>query len=387
MSGDLKDAGRSITLGTFAAVGVSILIYFGAAVVFAATTPQSVLCTDYTAMKRVALVHVLIDAGVIAATLSSAMASFLGAPRILQSMARDRIFPFLLPFAQGVEPAANPRRAVLLSAGIAFAAISLGKLNLIAPVVTMFFLVTYGLLNYATYYEAKASSPSFRPRFRWFHAGLGLMGGLACAGTMMAINVIAGAVAVSILFAIFQYLKRTAGPSRWADSRRSYHLQRLREHVLAAAAEPEHPRDWRPQMLAFTDDPNRREHLLRFSSWLEGGSGLTTAVKILEGEGAKMLKLREEAEKELLKDIEEYDLETLPLVIVTPNSNNAIHTLIQASGVGSLRVNTILLNWREEQPKWFLGLEDYRSPQYKGGIRTRGAILFYLTGKRMCGKG
>ena len=92
MSGDLKDPGKSLPRGTFMAVGVSIVVYFLAAVIFAAALPADVMRGDYGAMKRVASLAVLITAGVIAATLSSAMASFLGAPRILQSLAADRIF-------------------------------------------------------------------------------------------------------------------------------------------------------------------------------------------------------------------------------------------------------------------------------------------------------
>ena len=94
MSGDLKDAGKSLPLGTFSAVGLSILVYFSAAIVFAASLPAETLMSDYASMKRIAAVDFLITAGVIAATLSSAMASFLGAPRILQSLSADRIFPF-----------------------------------------------------------------------------------------------------------------------------------------------------------------------------------------------------------------------------------------------------------------------------------------------------
>ena len=188
MSGDLKDAGKSLPLGTFLAVGVSILVYFCAAVVFAASLPGQTLIQDYEAMKGVARVNWLVDAGVIAATLSSAMASFLGAPRILQSIARDRIFPFLHPFAEGAGESENPRRGVLLSAGIAIAAISMGNLNFIAPIVSMFFLISYGLLNYATFAEARAASPSFRPRFRFFNARLSLLGALGCLGAMLAID-------------------------------------------------------------------------------------------------------------------------------------------------------------------------------------------------------
>jgi len=354
MSGDLEDAGKSLPLGTFLAVGISIIVYFAVAIVFAGGAAGNVLMSDYGVMKRVAHTGVLINAGVIAATLSSGMASFLGAPRILQSMATDRIFTFLLPFAKGAGPSGNPRRGVLLSMAIAFVTVGLGKLNVIAPVVSMFFLISYGLLNYATFYEARASSPSFRPRFRWYDLRLSLLGAIVCLGAMLAVDVTAGAVAMAVLFAIYQYLKRTAGPARWADSSRSYHLQRVREHLLATAAEPEHPRDWRPQILALSNHSHRREQLLRFASWIEGGSGLTTAVRVLEGEGVKMLKLREEAEAELSEDIANHGLKAFPMVVVAPSLPVGIQTLVQAFGVGPLKVNTVLLNWLEETPKGIL---------------------------------
>jgi len=350
MSGDLKDPGKSLPLGTFLAVGLSALVYFAVAVVFAGALPREVLGQDYASMKRVANIGFSIDAGVIAATLSSGMASFLGAPRILQSLAQDRIFPFLLPFAKGAGATGNPRRGVLLSCGIALATVALGSLNLIAPVVSMFFLISYGLLNCATFYEARAASPSFRPRFRWFDARLSLLGGIACLGAMLAIDVAAGLVAVAVLFSIYQYLKRTAGPARWADSRRSYHLQRVREHLLGAAREREHSRDWRPELLAFSDDPERREPLLRFASWIEGPSGLTTVVKILEGEGAKMTKRREEVEAELRKDLARVHPGAFPLAVAAPNLSVGVNTLVQAYGIGPIRANTILLNWLEDIP-------------------------------------
>jgi amino acid transporter len=358
MSGDLKDAGKSLPLGTFWAVGLSILVYFAAAIFFAAAQPAEVLMRDYAAMKRVASVDFLITAGVIAATLSSAMASFLGAPRILQSLSADRIFPFLLPFAKGYGPSSNPRRGVLLSTAIAFATIGLGKLNIIAPVVSMFFLISYGLLNYATFFEVRAGSPSFRPRFRWYDARLSLAGALACFAVMLAIDLTAGIVAAAILFAIYQYLKRTSGPARWADSRRSFHLQQIRTNLLAAAQESEHPRDWRPQLLVFSDNPNRRQRLLQFAEWLEGDTGFSTMVRILEGEGIKMLKLKEEAEKELRKDIAASTSEAFPLVLVAPTLIQGIHTLVQAYGIGPLKVNTILLNWFEHEPTTQRGIRE-----------------------------
>ena len=93
MSGDLRDPGKSIPRGTFAAVGLSMLVYISAVVIFAAARPGARLVLDDTnAMRSLAILPGLVDAGAIAATLSSALASFLGAPRILQSLAADRVF-------------------------------------------------------------------------------------------------------------------------------------------------------------------------------------------------------------------------------------------------------------------------------------------------------
>lgn len=55
MSGDLKDPGKSLPLGTFLAVGISILIYFGSAFVFASALPGHLLANDYEAMGKVAI--------------------------------------------------------------------------------------------------------------------------------------------------------------------------------------------------------------------------------------------------------------------------------------------------------------------------------------------
>jgi len=344
MSGDLKDPGQSLPSGTFAAVGLSILVYFGVAVVFAAAMPAEAMRTDFSAMKQVAWYGPLIDAGVIAATLSSAMASFLGAPRILQSMASDRIVEFIVPFAKGAGPGNNPRRGVLLAGGIALATIALGQLNLIAQVVSMFFLISYGLLNYATYFEARSASPSFRPRFRYFNRRLSLAGFLACMGAMLAIDFKTGLIAIAVLAAIYQYLRHTAGPARWADSRRSYHLQRAIENLSAAAEVPGHPRNWRPNILALSNDDARRASLVGFADLITGSSGTITVVRILEDEGLKTHRLQEDVEKALQGDLSPFGPSVFPLVVIADDVGRALQVMIQSAGTGPLRVNTLLVN-------------------------------------------
>jgi hypothetical protein len=221
----------------------------------------------------------------------------------------------------------------------------MGKLNAIAPLVSMFFLLSYGLLNYATFYEARSQSPSFRPTFRFFDFRLSLIGAVACLGVMLAISPASGVAAVAVLGALYQYLRRTSGPAKWADSQRSYHLQQVRTHLLAAARESEHPRHWRPQILAFSDNPDRRPQLLRMSQWLEGGSGLTTVVNIAEGQGAKALRDSKEQQEALAKDIAANESHAFALGVAAPDLRTGIHILLQSYGVGPLRANTVLLHW------------------------------------------
>jgi amino acid transporter len=345
MSGDLRDPARSLPLGTFLAVGLSAAVYFAVAVLLAGTQPLDTLAADTRAMERTAAAGWLINVGIFAATLSSALASFVGAPRILQSLARDRVFPLLLPFARGFGAHDNPRRGVILSAAIALAIVALGNLNAIAGVVSMFFLVSYGLLNYATYFEARTASPSFRPTFRWYDPRLSLAGLVACGVAMLAIDLTSALVAVAVLAAIFQYLRLRGLTARWADSSRSHHLQRVRQHLRAASRLTEHPRDWRPYVLAFSDHPQRRARLLQLAAWLEGGSGITTVVRVLEGRGPAMLKARGEAQKALAEELRALDSGALPLVVVAPTLEEAIPVLVQSAGVGPTQANTVLSNW------------------------------------------
>ena len=350
MSGDLRDPSRSLPGGTLAAVGLSAAVYVGAMLVFAAALPGDVLRGDYAAMRRVAVLPALVDAGLMAAALSSALASFLGAPRILQALAADGVFPLLAPFAHGYEAKGNPRRGVLLVGAIALATIVAGNLNAIASVISMFFLISYGLLNYATYVEATGASPSFRPRFRFFHRRASLAGTLLCVGAMLGIDPLAGVVALALLGAVHQYLKRTAIPTAWRDSRWAYRFRRVKDGLQGLAEASEAPRDWQPHVLVFTAGAERRERILRFGSWITGGSGLVAAVQLLEGEGsdAKMRQRCEHAEAALRSEIEEHGLDAFPLVVAAPDLGIGASTLVQTWGVGPIRANTVLLNWFQD---------------------------------------
>jgi len=355
LSGDLRDPGKSLPVGTFAAVGVSTVVYLTMAVLFAGNASSQILIDDTGAMSSIASFGPLIEAGVIAATLSSAMASFLGAPRILQSMAADKVFPVLDAFAKGAGPSNNPRRGVLLSLGIALVTIGLGDLNVIAPVVSMFFLISYGLLNYATFYEARANSPSFRPRFRFFDRRVSLVGAFACLGVMLAINPPAGVGAAVAMYIIYWYLGSRDRPERWHDSARSHYFQRAKENITAMDEEPEHARNWRPQILAFSADPVRRHRLLTFGVWFEGGSGLTATVHIVVGTGAVKRRELVEIEAALEAQIDTLGIPVHGRAILAPDASEAVPVIVQAFGLGPLKANTVLFGWPEKASPEGLG--------------------------------
>lgn len=347
MSGDLKDPLKSLPMGTFMAVGISICVYFTVAVLMAGSLSGEILRNDYGSMKQASAWGFFIDAGVIAATLSSAMASFLGAPRILQSLSSDKIFPFLNRFSKGFGSTNNPRRGVLLSLVIALGTIALGQLDLIARIVSMFFLISYGLLNYATYFEANSASPSFRPRFRFYNKWISLAGFLACLGVMLAIDFMTGLVAIAIITAIYQYLKQTSGPARWADGQRSYHLKKIRENLLAAQEDLEHPRDWRPCVLAVTQETQARKQLLTLGAWFEGGSGFTASLTVLESRGPRMGRDWLKARQALTMELQQLKRHSFPVVITAASLEEGLQAAVQSFGIGAVRTNTVLLNRQE----------------------------------------
>ncbi len=347
MSGDLRTPSRSITIGTFAAIGLSTVVYLAVVFSFAAAVPLAELRADTAIMRRLAPAAWLIDVGVIAATLSSAIASILGAPRTLQRLAADRLVPVLQPFAEGAGPSNNPRRGVLLSAGIAMVTVAAGDLDVVAPIISMFFLASYGMINYATYSEARAASTSFRPSFRYFHWRLSLLGTFGCVGAILAIDPLAGAVAGMAVFGIYRYLARSAPATRWADSTRSFHATEVRMHLLAMGPAVDPGRDWRPCTVAFASrDPQRRQRLSAVASWIEGGAGFTTIVRIVPGAGPMVRRHAARIELELQNELS--PVGSYGRVVVADTVEQGVASVLQSHGIGPLRPNVSLFNWHSE---------------------------------------
>ncbi len=344
MSGDLRNPSKSITRGTFAAVGLSTVIYVAVMVLLAGGAPAAVLAGETaTVIGDVSALGWTMLVGVLAATLSSALASTLGGPRVLQRLGEDRVLPRLEFFAVGAGPSRNPRRAIALSTVIALGTVAAGDINTVAPVISMFFLASYGIINYATYYEIRAGSTSFRPRFRWYSHRASLAGTIACVGAIVAINPLAGSLAALVFVLLYNYLRRREVPDRWTDSSGSHHYTRAREHLHALAAEPSSDRDWRPCMLAFVPrDPTTRSRMVTTASWLEGGSGFTTAVRILEGSGPLLRRQADEIGNHLEDEMSQLVPPVYARVVLVRSADTGVQALVQSHGLGTIRPNLAL---------------------------------------------
>ena len=71
-----------------------------------------------------------------------------------------------------------------------------------------------------------------------------------------------------------------------------------------------------------------------------------------------MTKRLDEAEAELRKDLARQHPGAFPLAVVAPNLSVGVNTLVQAYGIGPLKVNTILLNWFEHERTQNLGIRE-----------------------------
>lgn len=153
---------------------------------------------------------------------------------------------------------------------------------------------------------------------------------------MLAIHATAAVISVAVLFAIHQYVKRTVGRMQWADSRHAYNFQRIRELVFEMQASEPHPRDWRPQILVLSKDTERRQQVLSFGSWIEGGSGITSLVSIVESSEPNADAVKERVLTELSQNIEDWEIEAFPLVVKAKSFREGMEVLLQTLVEGRL---------------------------------------------------
>lgn len=373
MSGDLADPARSIPRGTLSAIGVTALIYTGMAVLLAASAPRTELLGDDMIVKSLSVWPPLVTLGVFSATLSSAIGSMMGAPRVLQALARDKIFQRLSFFGLGSGMTNEPRRAIVVTFFIAEAGILVGDLDLIAPIITMFFMVTYGYLNFATFVEAYTRNPSYRPTFRYAHWSLALIGTGACLAVMLLIAPIWGIASIVLMALLHWTIAQRKLVVAWGDARSGAAYERARKDLLRLDDERYHPKNWRPNVLAFSGSAGQRVRMAEFGHWLAASRGILTLGQVITGELDNLVERRRAQERVLRNSMRDHELSGFPAVVVAATREEGIAALVQCHGLGAFQCNVALFGWTGDTDRMSELLTSIQAAKQLG----RSVLLFH----------
>ncbi|MGM0439640.1 MAG: hypothetical protein ACQEP8_00815 [Chlamydiota bacterium] len=359
MSGDLKNPQKSIPRGIVGAIIVGFIVYFGQLIVAGGAFSRLQLINHpYDILKDNALwgMNWLVAAGILAATFSSALASMAGAPRILQAVARDFMIKPLRPFAKGTLNGDEPRYAVLLTLFLnIFIFWWVGKesggqgLNIVAAIITMFFLFSYGIINLSAFIEAVGANPSFRPTFKFYHWVTTLLGGLGCLAAAFLINAYVALIAIFAVALLMVYMSRIKIVKPFADARRGFLYTQLRRILLRLATTEEDQRNWRPTPIVFCGNPYNRESLVVYSSWLVAQKGIIFLASIIEGKFYNHGGRRNTVIKQMLAFCKEKDINAFPVAVVADNIPQGISLLLQSTGVGALHPNIAIFGWSSDE--------------------------------------
>ena len=341
MSGDLKDPAKSIPRGTIAAVLTGWAVYMAVPIALhLLVSDRATLLTDPLVMQKCARIPWLILAGVWAASLSSALGGLLAAPRTLQALARDRVVPRFL--GKGFGESDDPRRASALTFLIAAAGVWLGDINALAPVLTIFNLTAYALLNLSSGLEETLASPAWRPAFR-VRAPLSFLGFAGCAGMMFMISPGATIIAAAVTFVIWWLMTKREMSARWGDMRTGLHV--FLAHIALrglARSRADDTHGWRPNLLVLSGAPERRPRVVELASTLAGRQGLATYAAVVADEawrGGKAAELADSMRQHLARRGIDGQVRVQP----GQSAWEGIRELVRTYGYGPLEPNTVLL--------------------------------------------
>ncbi|NPA43935.1 MAG: amino acid permease, partial [Chlorobi bacterium] len=341
MSGDLKNPKKDIPFGTLAAIIVGFIVYVGLAISFAFFVNRDLLLNDYNFLLKVAWYSPLVLAGIWGATLSSALGGILGGPRILQAISKDKITPKI--FAKGYGPSNEPRNALIFIFLIAEAGILIGELNVIAGVVSMFYLASYGFINLAFFLENWAST-DFRPTFK-VKGVVGLIGFIASFAVMAQLGMLSMIAALVIMFGLFAWLNRKQLKSESGDVWQSVWLSVVRRALHSLDKKTLEDRNWQPNVILFSGGKGQRPHLMEFGKDLVGQYGLLSNFDLHESENKKYL-----FPKHLQSQIDE-EISGKGIFIRRQTCSDiytGIETIVSTYGFSGIEPNTVILGWMRQ---------------------------------------
>ena len=213
-------------------------------------------------------------AGILTSTLSSALLSFVSAPKLFQAVSQDRLYPYIDSFASGMWRRAEPERAYLLTFVISCAVVLVGNFNAIAPIISNFYLSTYTLVNFACFDASFAKSPGFRPSFRFYNQWVSLFGAILCICVMFVISWFNALITFLFFGLLYFYMSHRQPDVNWGSTNQARVYRNALQFTQKLESTNDHVKNYRPQILLFCGNPAARPPLVDFAHAITKGNSL-----------------------------------------------------------------------------------------------------------------
>jgi len=340
MSGDLKDPKRSIPLGTLLAIGVGLIIYIALAVFLYYSVSAEALKTDYNILMKIAFFAPAVVAGIWGATLSSALGGLLGGPRILQAMSIDKVTPKV--FRKGKGANNEPVNALLLVFIIAEAGILIGELDVIARIVSMFYLTAYGFINISYFLESWAN-PDFQPTFK-IKSWIGFLGFFACFAVMFKLDMLAMIGALIIIASLYIWLQRREVKLQSNDVWQSVWENVVNKGLKKIdSIEVDEKSNWNPNIILFSGESEHQSYLLQLGKTVSGRTGIVTNFKLILDKNNDTPPLKKA--DQIVRDDNFVELGIFARQIKVKNIYDGITNIASSYGFSGVEPNTIMMGW------------------------------------------
>jgi len=352
LSGDLSNPRRSIPLGIMSATFTGMIVYVFVVVKLASSADVATLAADQLVMSRIAIWGPIVPIGLASATLSSAIGSILVAPRTLQALGSDGISPWETVNAyvsSGQEDTNEPRNATVVTSVVALVFVLLGSVNLVARIVSMFFMVTYGALCAISFLEHFAARPSYRPSFRskWY---LRLFGAVMCLVLMLQMDLVYAVLAIAAMAGLYLIIRRSRGGVD--DLASIFHgVMTQATRYLQIRLQKIPPDDWRPSVITITPRTFDRSSPVQLLDWICHRYGFGTYLHYIRGrlEPERFQESREVQDR-LVRAMRDRRGAIYVDTMISPSMASALAQSLQMPGVSGMDNNTILFEFGVHDP-------------------------------------
>ncbi|XP_064077807.1 LOW QUALITY PROTEIN: bumetanide-sensitive sodium-(potassium)-chloride cotransporter-like [Macrobrachium nipponense] len=368
ISGDLKDPSSAIPKGTLLAIFLTYLsnlffiILCGAVEVRDATGNITHVadwsfanCTGETScefglqnssqvMELISIFGPLIYAGCFAATISSALASLVSAPKVFQALCKDKLYPYIEYFGKGYGKNDEPYRGFVLAFFIILIFTLIARLDAIAPIITNFFLAAYALINFSTFHASMQKVPGWRPTFKFYNKWLSLLGGLMCTAIMFLIQWWTALLTVLIIILLYVIVSYRKPDVNWGSSTQAQTYSLALNSVTALSNVEEHIKTYRPQVLVLSGAPSSRPPLIQFANAITKNMSLLIAGQCLVEQQSK--RIRSHLTLDANRWLSSHKIRAFYSLADGPNMELAARTLMANVGLGKLHPNTILMGYK-----------------------------------------